>query len=363
MSEGLSVSLRSTPAASARAASGADVANEHDDLHELVAELRDRLGAEVALLARQPADERQPETLAVDAADGAALGRLPELLVGIARPAWRWSPVQQPISVSGATLRMTANLDAGGWATLVLQRRDGTGWNDASLRDARVAQGELDRYLRLWWRHSAARRRCGGLQAALDLHDIGVLLLDGGANLVFANRPAEAMLAGKDGLRQFGTTITATRVEDSVRLQTAILHAITQVDGERRQAPITLVHRRADAHPLIVAVLPIGSTQSDPADPAAVVYIIDPDAGLRGLIEPACRVYGLTGAEVRLARHLVEGATVAEAARLMRIKPQTAKAYLKQVFAKMGVHRQTDLVRVLLASLLRTSAAVELAVI
>jgi DNA-binding CsgD family transcriptional regulator len=36
---------------------------------------------------------------------------------------------------------------------------------------------------------------------------------------------------------------------------------------------------------------------------------------------------------------------------------------LKQVFAKMGVHRQTDLVRVLLASLLRTSAAVELAVI
>lgn len=59
-------------------------------------------------------------------------------------------------------------------------------------------------------------------------------------------------------------------------------------------------------------------------------------------------LFDLTPAEARLARHLVEGRAPAEAAALMGIAESTSRVHLRHIFAKTGVHRQAELVRLLL---------------
>lgn len=59
-------------------------------------------------------------------------------------------------------------------------------------------------------------------------------------------------------------------------------------------------------------------------------------------------LFDLTPAEARLTRHLVEGRTPAEAAALLRITDATARTHLRRIFAKTGVRRQAELVRLML---------------
>jgi DNA-binding CsgD family transcriptional regulator len=59
--------------------------------------------------------------------------------------------------------------------------------------------------------------------------------------------------------------------------------------------------------------------------------------------------YGLTAQEGRLAALLVGDFTLAQAAEQLGITQSTARTVLKRVLAKTGTHRQTSLVRLLLA--------------
>jgi DNA-binding CsgD family transcriptional regulator len=54
--------------------------------------------------------------------------------------------------------------------------------------------------------------------------------------------------------------------------------------------------------------------------------------------------YGLTHAEANLATKLVEGMNVEESAQALDITYSTARTYLKQIFFKLGIKRQSELV-------------------
>lgn len=336
------------------------------ELRSLVASTRARFNGALACLSRHTVGERGHEILATDAVDRLALSPLPDLI------GWAGQRLSSELnsgvrlSAHGPLMRMMFAVDQSDVLLMLVQRRDDTSWAEHETEAVRTYHADLDRYLKLWWQHRRLHRRCQGLQATLDLHDIGALVLDGEGHLLFANRPGTALLDAKDGLRLFGSSVTATRVEDAIRLQAALLHAVGQHDDIRRndwQTPVTLIHRKNSARPLIAAAMRIAGPAAEPGDPVAVIYLIDPDRTTQGMIEPACRVYGLTGAEVRLTAMLLRGLTLADAARHLRIKPLTAKAYLKQIFAKMGVHRQADLVRVLFGSMLRTSEPLDVTIL
>ena len=59
-------------------------------------------------------------------------------------------------------------------------------------------------------------------------------------------------------------------------------------------------------------------------------------------------LFDLTPAEARLTRHLLEGRTPAEAAMALGIAQETARTHLRRIFAKTGVARQSDLLRLLM---------------
>jgi DNA-binding CsgD family transcriptional regulator len=61
--------------------------------------------------------------------------------------------------------------------------------------------------------------------------------------------------------------------------------------------------------------------------------------------DPLVTLHGLTAAEARVARRLGAGRSVAEIADEARRSPATVRVQLKSAFAKLGVRRQVDLVR------------------
>jgi DNA-binding CsgD family transcriptional regulator len=82
---------------------------------------------------------------------------------------------------------------------------------------------------------------------------------------------------------------------------------------------------------------------------ARALFIGDPKRGTSDPLGNLGEAYGLTTQEARLASLLVGDFTLAQAAEQLGITQSTARTVLKRVLAKTGTHRQTSLVRLLLA--------------
>lgn len=226
-------------------------------------------------------------------------------------------------------------------------------WSKETLA-AQEINGWVDTYLRLFWQLNQNRHRADALAKVLDLFDFGAFLLDPDGNIVFANLRAKQLLECGDGLRRMGHSLTATDFDNAVRLQTAIHHRSHNGHSSASDADaasLILIHR-TDARPLVAVVAPIADAMPDGGGAATAVYVLAPDVNAGPLATALCRAYGLTMAETGLVMRLLEGMTVDAAARDMRIQPQTARAYLKQIFAKTDTHRQTDLVRLILGGVI-----------
>lgn len=81
----------------------------------------------------------------------------------------------------------------------------------------------------------------------------------------------------------------------------------------------------------------------------ALLFIGDSSASTRPPSDRLRIVYGLTEAEARVASLIVAGLDLAGIAASVGVSMNTAKFHLKTVFGKIGVARQADLVRRILA--------------
>ena len=93
-----------------------------------------------------------------------------------------------------------------------------------------------------------------------------------------------------------------------------------------------------------VIVTPWNSERSFFRGPECILLIETAGTELADLREIK-RFYGLTDAEVRVAAALASGLTVNEVAAQCGTSPATVRVHVRQVFRKLGVSRQVDLVR------------------
>lgn len=214
----------------------------------------------------------------------------------------------------------------------------------------------IDAYLRLWQRSRAEERVGAGLRGSLDMMEIGIVLLDRKARILFANGSADDMLRGAALLRRSGSTISAVALGNAMKLQVALNHAIacnlaSQTPGSAGRASAMLRLAGKGGKSLIVSVVPNGEPAAQAGAVAATVLLLDPALDTTKMLQPVCKLHGLSPVESQLACHLTAGASLQEAADRMRIKEQTARTYLKQVFTKTETSRQSGLVRLMLSSL------------
>ena len=109
--------------------------------------------------------------------------------------------------------------------------------------------------------------------------------------------------------------------------------------------------RRADGLPLAVHIKPVSVPQPDYGgrDIAALVLLVEP--GHRHPVDPGlvAEILGLTPMESRVAVWLAEGRSVEDIVRVTGRATNTINWHLKNIYQKLYISRQAELVRLVLA--------------
>jgi len=180
---------------------------------------------------------------------------------------------------------------------------------------------------------------------ALDALSCGVVLTDERGAILHANRSAEDMMRGSGAIRSSRNMLTASTPSANRELREAITLAARD-EVRLGDAGVAVRLTDADEPPYVAHVLPMRSgnlrTQLQPSA-AAAVFIGAADG--QGTVDILARVFNLTSAETRVLEGLVSGHSLAATAEHLGIAPSTAKTHLDHIFAKTGVGRQTELIR------------------
>lgn len=188
-----------------------------------------------------------------------------------------------------------------------------------------------------------AQQDCATLEETLHHVAQPVLIVDREARPVFANAAAAALLAAGDGVRLAAGRLAAAHRDDQAMLA-ALLHPL-----ETEAPRLAVLRRPGNRRALLVQAVPLRS-DGRWAETGRVALLIEAEpATAPPPLDHLAAAYGLTQAEARLWAGLVAGATLAEIAAQRRISVNTLRVQLARLFAKVGVHRQADLVRRALA--------------
>jgi DNA-binding CsgD family transcriptional regulator len=184
--------------------------------------------------------------------------------------------------------------------------------------------------------------------AALDRVDQGVLIVAGNAEVLFANRAAELLLAEADGIRTEKSALRAGAPADTAQFQGLIVAAAGR-SGEA--GGMMVLSRPVPRRPLnvLVAPLTIAPTWFARGHSAAIVFVADPDNVPRTIQDQLRQLYRLTPAEAAVAMATARGAGLQAVADELKISLTTARTHLQHVFEKTETRRQAELVRVMAA--------------
>jgi DNA-binding CsgD family transcriptional regulator len=203
-------------------------------------------------------------------------------------------------------------------------------WQRDLMRMALIHQTE-----RLSWKTAAEPALTGSALCEVVVRSIGVGLavVDSLGRVLLSNGFAEIWFAESDAIALTAGRLTARRPE--INLAKALLRAT----GPQRQPAIVALPPADGRGPAgLLTFVPVNHGK-----PHALVICGSwaPDGGISDLVFEAL---GLTVAERRLACLLVVGHSLEEAAGQTNVTVSTARSYLKRIFTKIGVRRQSELV-------------------
>jgi DNA-binding CsgD family transcriptional regulator/PAS domain-containing protein len=180
---------------------------------------------------------------------------------------------------------------------------------------------------------------------ALDALQCGVVLTDRCGAILHANRSAEEMLRNGSPVGGAGGVLSAKTAAANKELSSAIRLA-AQDEATIGKAGLAIRLVQPGEPPHFAHVLPMsGSEMRTRLQPAAVaaVFIAKPEGGHNGAVFAAA--FGLTPAETEVLASLLAGRTRDETAIHLAISLATIKTHLLNIFAKTGVRRQAELIR------------------
>jgi pimeloyl-ACP methyl ester carboxylesterase/DNA-binding CsgD family transcriptional regulator len=174
------------------------------------------------------------------------------------------------------------------------------------------------------------------LESVMERMPFGVAIVDNQARAISLNSAMLRLIQSSPHL-----------ILQAGYLQTDPPHALTEavrhvLDGQRDGVFLRLstpVHTHSAAITLWVGALG-GSKESD----RAMVLASDPTQRVLPA-QDLVAFFGLSPAQARLAQQIAQGQSLEEAAVTLGISHNTAKAQLKKVFAKVGIQRQSQLIK------------------
>ncbi len=181
--------------------------------------------------------------------------------------------------------------------------------------------------------------------------DIGWVLLSGARRVLALNSAATVALADGLGHAVAGKPIDFCDPANDEALCAAIARTrsmaggrtILRLDRGPEEGPCFAYLAPADA---LAHAADFGVRACEIQD-GALALVFPPSEATSRLWNSVRDSFGLTGAEVRLARKLRDGRSLKDAATELGVSVNTVRNQLAAVFDKMGLQRQSDLVRAL----------------
>lgn len=188
---------------------------------------------------------------------------------------------------------------------------------------------------------------------AVNQLSVATIILDEKGRVLNTNALATALLRDGDGVSLRGKHLHVEGRSANRELQAALDSVIrAQQAGETSVVKALRVPRPGGRPPLglVIRPVPVSEWSEGQAGPSAAVFISDPDQRESASQHTLEELFALTPAEARVAILLARGLSLAEVASTQKISPHTARAQLKSIFAKTGVSRQAELVRMIIGS-------------
>ncbi|PIT05393.1 transcriptional regulator [Bradyrhizobium nitroreducens] len=184
------------------------------------------------------------------------------------------------------------------------------------------------------------------LADVLDNLTAGIFLLDAFCRLVHANSAGRVLLAADDVVR----TVAGQFVTSSADANRTLRDAFAGRDGAPPGASsdaMPLLARTGERY--VAHMLPLSSVLRNAGervvDAAGALLVRKVSLGGQSYGELIARTFELTPAELRVLLSIVEVGGIPETAAALGVAETTAKTHLHRVFAKTGVSRQVDLVK------------------
>jgi DNA-binding CsgD family transcriptional regulator len=193
-----------------------------------------------------------------------------------------------------------------------------------------------------------------GAFATIDQLGAAFMIVDAKAAVVFANEAAVRLFRDGRGLHLDRDGICGKDAAASRTLRRLIARcAVVGASNGSAAGVVELPYREWQA--LRIAVAPfrperIGLDTGWSARPLALLIVTDPAQERDARKAQLRRRFGLTPAEADVAMEITRGDGRKAAAARLGVADSTARMHLTRVFEKTGVHRQAELVRVVLQS-------------
>ena len=187
------------------------------------------------------------------------------------------------------------------------------------------------------------------LAGLLDVTGTGVIHVDRSGRIVAANDCAAELLRRGDGLSDRDGALHAIHPADDAKLHRLLERAAPR-RGQGAAGSMT-VARHLESPRLMLHASPVAGRMTDfrMARVAALLLVADPARTAQIDADTVASALDLTPTESSVAVLLAKGCSLGEIAAAMDRKESTIRWHLKQIFAKQGVSRQADLVRLVLS--------------
>ena len=259
----------------------------------------------------------------------------------------------EALPASDVANSLIVRLDGPGGSNIVWSIADpvtGEDWSSDQLEMVRRVLPHLRHFVCVRQALAGAGALGNSLAELLGSTGSGVIQLDRGGRIVAANDRARDLLRQGDGLFDEGGFLRASSAEDDAGLQRLLTRALPPQGGQGASGSAT-VRRPTGLARLVLHASPVadGLTDVRRRRVAALVLVADPSRLAR--IDPGmpAAALGLTPAQSQIAVMLAEGRTVPEIARETGRRESTVRWHIKEIFARHGISRQAELIRLVLS--------------
>lgn len=203
----------------------------------------------------------------------------------------------------------------------------------------------LKRALELDTRVASLVRQKNAMTDVLDALSDAVMVVAEDLRILHLNAKAAALIGSGLGLRLKHGRLSAVQPEQQSALERIVASAL---NASLELAQTTVLHAGKGLPTLVRAYrLPTASPLATPAPMRQCVLIMRGGRHLDSGVDAVLRSFGLTSAELKLVRRLLQGVRLHECATETGVSTETVRSQLKSAHQKIGVRRQSELIRLL----------------